>query len=82
MRPEDLLHLLRQSPFQPFRLLVSTGIAHEVRHPELAMVGRSTLTIEFPAADAPALTAHRRVVIALLHIVQVEFLASTGGPGA
>jgi hypothetical protein len=74
MRPQDLLQLLRTTPFVPFRLYLSTGIVHDIRHPELAIVGRSTLTIEFPGSKFPFPVAARKVGVALLHIVQYELL--------
>jgi hypothetical protein len=80
MRPGDLLALLNHRPFRPFRLLLSTGILHEIRHPELVIVARSTATLEFPEADQPLPLASRSVVVALLHIVQIEFLARPTPP--
>lgn len=49
MRSEDLRQLVRRQPFQPLRLSLSNGQVYEVRHPELAMVGRSTLLLGRPA---------------------------------
>jgi hypothetical protein len=74
MRPDDVLQQLRQLPFRPLRLLLTTGAVHEIRHAELAMVGRSTLTLEFPGAEFPVPVATRVLVIALLHIVQIELI--------
>jgi hypothetical protein len=38
MSARDLLRILRKRPFKPFRMLVSDGTDHEIRHPELVMV--------------------------------------------
>jgi hypothetical protein len=38
MSPEGIRKLLRQQPFKPFRLVMASGKAYEVRHPEMAFV--------------------------------------------
>jgi hypothetical protein len=80
MRPDDLLQRLRQLPFQPLRLLLTTGVVHEIRYAELAMVGRSTLTLEFPGTTFPVPVATRVLVIALLHIVQIKVIETAPAP--
>jgi hypothetical protein len=37
--------LLRQRPFRPFRVVMSSGEAYEVRHPEMAWVTKNDLFI-------------------------------------
>ncbi len=49
MRPEDIRDFLQRKPFQPFRLTLTDGRTYEVRHPEMAMVGRSSVAIGLPA---------------------------------
>ena len=70
-----LLQLLRQQPFQPFRIYLSTGITHVVRHPEMAIVGGLSLTLQTPSENA-LLAAPREFIIALDHIVQLEIIDS------
>lgn len=72
MRPEDIRDLLQRRPFQPIRLTLTDGRTYEVRHPELAMVGRSTVTIGVPAPDDPTPIYDRLVMVSLLRIMQVE----------
>jgi hypothetical protein len=72
MRPDDLLQLLRTRPFRPFRLSLSDGRQFEVRHPETAMVGRSTTHVGIPASDGPEGQMDRIVVCALIHITTTE----------
>ena len=74
MRPDDLLQRLRELPFRPLRLLLTTGVVHEIRYAELALVSRSTLTLEFPGAEFPVPVATRVLIIALVHIVQIEII--------
>ena len=87
LRTEDLQRLLRQQPFQPFRLTLSNGKTFEVRHPELAVVGRTTLFIGVPAPDLPAPAFDDFNLVSLLHINDVQPIPpanppSGNGPGA
>jgi hypothetical protein len=58
MWPEDTREFLQHKLFQPFRLALTDRLPYEVRHPDMAMVGRSAVAIGLPAS--------------LLHIMQVE----------
>ena len=78
MQPGDLIALLLRRPFQTFRLFLSTGIVHEIRHPELVLVGGSTVTIQFPEKTLPVPVAKSEWIVSLLHIVQVEVVPSPG----
>jgi hypothetical protein len=80
MRPEDIREFLQHKPFQPFRLTLTDGRTYEVRHPELAMVGRSIVTIGVPARDDPRPVFDRLVTASLLHIMQVESMEVQGTP--
>ncbi len=70
MRPDDIRTLLEQRPFQTFRLHLTHGTIFELKHPDMAVVGRSTVTVAIP----PEQSAERRAVIALLHIMWVEIV--------
>ncbi len=72
MRPQDILNLLHRQPFEPFRLCLSDGAVFEVRHPELAMVGRSTVLIGIPEPDSAEPVFDRFVNCALIHITRTE----------
>ncbi len=74
MRPNDILELLRAQPFRPFRLSLSDGREFEVRHPEMAMVGRSTVHIGIPARDGIEGQIERLVNCALIHITTTELI--------
>ena len=39
MTQEELHKVARTHPFQPFRLILSTGATYAIRHPDLIMVG-------------------------------------------
>ena len=74
MRPEDILELLRARPFRPFRISLSDGQRFEVRHPELAMVGRNQVVIGVADAAGPEGTFERTVNCALLHVITTEWI--------
>lgn len=74
MRPTDILELLRSSPFEPFRMYLSDGAVFEVRHPDMAIVQQSKVTVAVPGPEGPDGPAERTVNCALLHITRTESL--------
>jgi hypothetical protein len=45
MTLQDFQRMLRARPFQPFRVVMSSGEQYEVRHPEMAFLTRTSLVI-------------------------------------
>lgn len=80
MRRDDILRPLQERPFRPFRLVLTNGITHEIRHPEMAWVTPTTVFIAIPARNAPAPAADDVVITSLLHIVQIEYLPTPVSP--
>jgi hypothetical protein len=76
MRPDDVLQLLRARPFQPFRISLSDGKRYEVRHPDMAIVARSTVMVGVPGRSGPDGPVERVVTCALVHITRMELLDS------
>jgi hypothetical protein len=72
MRPQDVRDQLRNQPFQSFRLTLTDGRTYDVLHPELAMVGHSTVAIGLPRPNAREPVYDRLVTVSLLHIMQIE----------
>jgi hypothetical protein len=71
MNPQELRSVLRQQPFEPFRLVMTDGAGYEIRHPDLLWVGRSTAMVGL--TGEPGQTFYERAVkVALLHIVRLE----------
>jgi hypothetical protein len=81
VRPDDLNRVLRTQPFQPFRIHLSNGRMLDIRHPELAVVGRTTMFIGRPAADTAFPTYEDYDLIALIHINNLEPLPMSSSPG-
>jgi len=71
MTTDSLRDLLRASPFLPFRVRLSNGDVHEVRHRDFALVTKSNLVVTYPDSDHIA-------ICSILHIASVE----TGQPAA
>jgi hypothetical protein len=72
MRPEDVRGFLTRRPFQPFRLTLTDGRSYDIQHPELAMVGRTTVTLGLLRAEGAENVAERSVTVSLLHIMLIE----------
>ncbi len=62
--------LLRQRPFRPFRVVMSSGEAYEVRHPEMAWVTKNDLFVGVDVAD-DGLPADARIC-PLFHVTKLE----------
>jgi len=85
MTQEDLEAAARHKPFEPFRLILTTGDAYDIRHPELIMIGRRAAIIGI-AKDPNKTTFDRTIKVDLFHVVGIEELPvsppSTNGPAA
>lgn len=74
MNTEQLIELLSERPFVPMRLRMSNGRTHEIRHPELAIVGEGIVAIGV-ATDEGARPKIRFASIP--HINEIEFVNGT-----
>ncbi|HUQ68478.1 MAG TPA: hypothetical protein VM165_03080 [Planctomycetaceae bacterium] len=74
MTVQTFRDLLNRQPFQPFRLIMSSGHAYEVRHPEMAMLTRTDLLVGIDAAE-DGIPAEFKIC-SLLHVVSIEPLSS------
>jgi len=45
MTVQTFRNLLKERPFKPFRLVMSSGQTYEVRHPEMALITKSDILI-------------------------------------
>ena len=78
MRPESVLVYVRAKPFRPFRIIMNSGQAYEVRHPDFIEVGRDVcIYYHRPAPDAPF---DRWESISLLLIQNIEHLEQPAAP--
>ncbi len=70
MTLQDFQRLLKARPFEPFRVVTSSGERYEVRHPEVAFLTRTKLVLGLhPDAEG---TAEDWTMVSLLHVAAIE----------
>jgi hypothetical protein len=70
MNADAIRDFLRREPFEPFVIRMASGEAHEVHHPECAIVMNTRVLVYYPEKD-------RSVYCGLIHINAVEALQAT-----
>jgi hypothetical protein len=66
--------MLGRRPFQPVKLTLSSGQSFEIRHPEMAMLTRTSILIGVDVAEDGVPTEIK--IIALLHVTSIEPVSS------
>jgi hypothetical protein len=79
MAPADFHALLGARPFVPFRIVTPEGLTYEVHHPELCMVGLTSVVVGYPSQDDPA-TYNRYDIVSPGHIYRLEPLPQPAPP--
>lgn len=79
MVPNDLVEELSQRPFVPFRMFVADGSVYDIRHPELCMVGLSSVLVGV-TTDPNSILFERTVRIDCHHVVRTEPLLAPQPP--
>jgi len=77
MTATNFRDLLRQKPFRPFRLVMSSGESYEVRHPEMAWVLKNDILVGTDIIDDDMPAEFR--ICPLLHVATVEPMPAPGG---
>ncbi len=72
MRPQDILDLLREEPFEPFSIFLSDDTRYDVYHPAFVLVDNSRITLGLPTNQSPDRPAKRTVRLVLLHVTRIE----------
>ena len=67
--------LLKHQPFKPFRLIMSSGEAYEVRHPEKAWLTGSDILVGIDQTEDGVPAEYR--ICSLLHVTAVELLGAS-----
>jgi len=70
MAPTELRESLTKQPFEPFRLMMSDGTSHEIRHPDLLWVGHRTAYVGL-TGESGSTFFERSVKVDLTHVTQV-----------
>lgn len=75
MAPEELRDVLRQQPFEPFRLVMTDGAGYEIRHPDLLWIGQRSAMVGL--TGDPGRTFYERAVrVDLWRVIRVEPLSA------
>lgn len=71
MVPEELRDILRQQPFQPFRLVMTDGAGYDIRHQDLLWIGQRSAMVGM--VGQAGLTFYERAVrVDLSHVIRIE----------
>jgi hypothetical protein len=70
MTVQSFRELLAQRPFKAFRVVMSGGQAYEVRHPEMAMLTRTSLLVGIDETEEGVPAEFK--ICSLLHVTAVE----------
>jgi len=62
--------LLARRPFQPVKIVMSSGQSYEIRHPEMAMLTRTSLLVGVDVSPDGVPAEFK--VLSLLHMTAVE----------
>jgi hypothetical protein len=71
----EVIRLLRDQPFKPFRLRISNGGTYDVRHPDMAIVTPTAVYVGIPPKDPNVPFAKDIVTVSLDHVVEMEYLS-------
>ena len=66
---------LNARPFQPFRIVTSSGESFEVHRPEMAIVTKTEIVVALPDAEG---TPARLQLVSTLHVTALEPLNTAG----
>ena len=80
MTVQTFQELLTKRPFQPFRLVMSSGQSYEVRHPEMAWLTRSDILVGIDETDDGVPAEFR--ICSLLHVSAIEPLSVSAANSA
>lgn len=72
MTADTFKEILHREPFEPFRVVMSSGESYNVMHPEMALVASRSLVLAIP--DKSHSDGERIAFCSYLHIAHVEVL--------
>lgn len=76
MPPKEIAEKLKARPFVPFVIRMDDGRSFEVAHPELVLLGKSTVTVGVPDTETRDIlgipVVDYSATLALLHVVSLE----------
>ena len=75
MTADTSREILRRAPFEPFRVVMSSGESYNVLHPEMVFVTAKALILAIP--DSTNADGERLAFCSYLHLAHVETLKPT-----
>lgn len=81
MTNPDLKEAVHRQPFQPFRIVLTTGTTYDILHPDLLMVGLRSAIVGI-TKNAEGTSYDRTIKVDLLHVVGIEALPVQQPPAA
>ena len=75
MTVQTFRDLLKAQPFEPFRLVMSSGQTYDVRHPEMAWLTRTDILVGLDETKDGLPTRFK--ICSLLHVTTIEPLNGT-----
>ncbi len=72
MTADTFREILRRAPFEPIRVVMSSGESYDVLHPEMVFVTARSLILAIPDPSHPE--GERLAFCSYLHIAHVEIL--------
>jgi hypothetical protein len=70
MTADTFKEILHRRPFEPFRVVMSSGEDYPVMHPEMALVSNKTLILAVPDPTHPE--GERLAFCSYLHIAHIK----------
>jgi hypothetical protein len=70
MTLQTFREMLARRPFQPVKVVLSSGQTYEIRHPEMALLTRTSLLVGVDVAD-DGIPAEFKI-LSLLHVTAIK----------
>ena len=70
-----IVEYVSAEPFRPFRFQMASGQSFEIRHPEMIMVGRNSVRVDFPP-EVPGVAGDRWKEVSSMLTETVEPIAA------
>ncbi len=76
MQRAEIQQLLKQKPFQPFRVVLSDGRDFDIRYPEMNLLARTYIKIGIPEPNGSNPICDHLVFVPLTQVIRIELLPS------
>lgn len=74
MTRDDVLRELRNQPFRPFRIVLSSGESFDIRHPDMAIPTLGAVYIARPSPANPSGGADDIFMVSLNQLLKIEYM--------